>query len=170
MTDKLIVYLQQSAATREARIFGTVTVPLYFLANRLDRNHDALVFAAAGFAATLLVSYVLTLFSRLKLERSKASSSSCGVLPKRGAKPNLNLLGIASRETNHYGRSTGLGLELLTTCFFCSSERIVRLGHGQTMTEYTLVLSAVAVYGIYKVLGNKIDKLASGVDSELTNA
>jgi Flp pilus assembly pilin Flp len=40
------------------------------------------------------------------------------------------------------------------------------------MTEYALVLAsvAVAVYGVYKVLGNSIGTLASGVDSTLTNA
>jgi Flp pilus assembly pilin Flp len=40
------------------------------------------------------------------------------------------------------------------------------------MTEYALVLASVAVtvYGVYKVLGNSIGPLASGVDSTLTNA
>jgi Flp pilus assembly pilin Flp len=51
-------------------------------------------------------------------------------------------------------------------------ERLVRLQHGQTMTEYALILAAIAiaVYGTYKVLGNSIGSLASGVDSTLTNA
>jgi len=40
------------------------------------------------------------------------------------------------------------------------------------MTEYALVLAAVAVavYGAYKIMGNSIGSLASGVDSALTNA
>jgi Flp pilus assembly pilin Flp len=40
------------------------------------------------------------------------------------------------------------------------------------MTEYALLLAAVAVavYGAYRVLGNNIGTLASGVDSTLTNA
>jgi Flp pilus assembly pilin Flp len=40
------------------------------------------------------------------------------------------------------------------------------------MTEYTLVLAAVAVavYGAYRALGNNIGSLANGVDSTLTNA
>ena len=43
---------------------------------------------------------------------------------------------------------------------------------AQTMTEYVLVLSAIAVvvYGVYLVLGNNVSTLASGVDSVLTNA
>lgn len=43
---------------------------------------------------------------------------------------------------------------------------------GQTMTEYALILAAiaVAVYGTYAVLGNNIGSLASGVDSALTSA
>jgi len=40
------------------------------------------------------------------------------------------------------------------------------------MTEYALILAAIAVvvYGTYKVLGNNIATLASGVDSALTTA
>ena len=40
------------------------------------------------------------------------------------------------------------------------------------MTEYALILAAVAVvaYGAYKVMGNTIGSLASGIDSSLTNA
>jgi Flp pilus assembly pilin Flp len=43
---------------------------------------------------------------------------------------------------------------------------------GQTMTEYALILAAIAVvvYGVYAVMGNNIATLASGVDSSLTNA
>ena len=43
---------------------------------------------------------------------------------------------------------------------------------AQTMTEYALILAAIAVvvYGTYKALGNNIGSLASGVDSALTNA
>jgi Flp pilus assembly pilin Flp len=40
------------------------------------------------------------------------------------------------------------------------------------MTEYALVLAAVAVavYGVYRALGNNIGSLANGVNSTLTNA
>jgi Flp pilus assembly pilin Flp len=47
-------------------------------------------------------------------------------------------------------------------------------GHirGQTMTEYALILAAIAVvvYGVYAAMGNNIGSLATGVDSSLTNA
>jgi Flp pilus assembly pilin Flp len=51
-------------------------------------------------------------------------------------------------------------------------EFVVRNTRGQTMTEYALILAAIAVvvYGVYRVLGNNIGSLASGVDSTLTNA
>jgi Flp pilus assembly pilin Flp len=51
-------------------------------------------------------------------------------------------------------------------------ESVVRNTRGQTMTEYALILAAIAVvvYGTYRVLGNNIGSLASGVDSTLTNA
>ena len=47
-----------------------------------------------------------------------------------------------------------------------------RSKRGQTMTEYALILAAIAVvvYGTYRALGNNIGSLANGVDSALTNA
>jgi Flp pilus assembly pilin Flp len=56
--------------------------------------------------------------------------------------------------------------------FVCAREFVVSNTRGQTMTEYTLVLAAIAVvvFGVYLVLGNNVSTLASGVDSTLTNA
>jgi Flp pilus assembly pilin Flp len=56
--------------------------------------------------------------------------------------------------------------------FIRARESMVRNARGQTMTEYALILAAIAVvvYGTYKALGNSITSLASGVDSALTNA
>jgi Flp pilus assembly pilin Flp len=63
-------------------------------------------------------------------------------------------------------------MESVTKMFVCAREYVVRNARGQTMTEYTLVLAAVAVavFGIYKALGNNVGSLANGVDSTLTNA
>jgi len=63
-------------------------------------------------------------------------------------------------------------MDFLVQVFVNVRERVVRLHRAQTMTEYALVLAAVAVavYGAYKILGNSIGSLASGVDSTLTNA
>jgi Flp pilus assembly pilin Flp len=63
-------------------------------------------------------------------------------------------------------------VDFLTLVFVNLHERFVRLHRAQTMTEYALILAAVtiAVYGAYRVLGNSIGSLASGVDSTLTNA
>jgi Flp pilus assembly pilin Flp len=63
-------------------------------------------------------------------------------------------------------------MESVTKMFVCARESVVRSARGQTMTEYALILAAIAVvvYGVYKALGNNIATLASGVDSALTNA
>jgi Flp pilus assembly pilin Flp len=56
--------------------------------------------------------------------------------------------------------------------FIRARENVLRRSRGQTMTEYALILAAIAVvvYGVYAVMGNNIGTLASGVDSALTNA
>jgi Flp pilus assembly pilin Flp len=63
-------------------------------------------------------------------------------------------------------------MDLFTKAFLKVRERFVRFHRGQTMTEYALILAAIAVvvYGTYKALGNNIGSLANGVDSALTNA
>ena len=63
-------------------------------------------------------------------------------------------------------------MESATKMFIRAREFVVHRARAQTMTEYTLVLAAVAVavYGAYRALGNNIGSLANGVDSTLTNA
>jgi Flp pilus assembly pilin Flp len=63
-------------------------------------------------------------------------------------------------------------MEAVTKTFIGVRESMVRNTRGQTMTEYALILAAIAVvvYGVYAVMGNNISTLASGVDSALTNA
>jgi Flp pilus assembly pilin Flp len=63
-------------------------------------------------------------------------------------------------------------MDVFTKAFLKVRERFVRLHRAQTMTEYALILAAIAVvvYGTYRALGNNIGSLASGVDSALTNA
>ena len=63
-------------------------------------------------------------------------------------------------------------MEAVTKMFIRARESVVRNTRGQTMTEYALILAAIAVvvYGVYRVLGNNIGSLASGVGSTLTNA
>ncbi|HLK86931.1 MAG TPA: hypothetical protein VKT27_10535 [Candidatus Binataceae bacterium] len=63
-------------------------------------------------------------------------------------------------------------MDLFTKAFLKVRERFVRVHRAQTMTEYALILAAiaVAVYGTYKLLGNSIGSLANGVDSALTSA
>ena len=56
--------------------------------------------------------------------------------------------------------------------FIRPRESVIRELRGQTMTEYALILAAiaVAVYGTYMASGNNIGSLANSVDSALTNA
>jgi Flp pilus assembly pilin Flp len=63
-------------------------------------------------------------------------------------------------------------MESMTKLFVRARESVVRNTRGQTMTEYALILAAIAVvvYGVYAAMGNNIATLASGVDSTLTNA
>lgn len=63
-------------------------------------------------------------------------------------------------------------MERVTKMFIRARESVLRELRGQTMTEYALILAAIAVvvYGTYVVLGNSIGSLASGVDSALTSA
>jgi Flp pilus assembly pilin Flp len=63
-------------------------------------------------------------------------------------------------------------MESVTKMFISARESLVRKTRGQTMTEYALILAAIAVvvYGTYRALGNNIGSLASGVDSALTSA
>ena len=63
-------------------------------------------------------------------------------------------------------------MELVVKLFIRGRESVVRNTRGQTMTEYALILAAIAVvvYGVYAAMGNNIGSLANGVDSALTNA
>jgi Flp pilus assembly pilin Flp len=60
-------------------------------------------------------------------------------------------------------------MSFITKCYVRVRESAPR---GQTMTEYALILAAIAVvvYGVYAAMGNNIGTLASGIDSALTNA
>jgi Flp pilus assembly pilin Flp len=63
-------------------------------------------------------------------------------------------------------------MESITKVFIHARESMFRKPRGQTMTEYALILAAIAVvvYGVYAAMGNNIGSLANGVDSALTNA
>jgi len=56
--------------------------------------------------------------------------------------------------------------------FLRAREFVVRNTLGQTMTEYVMIVAAIAVvvYGTYLALGNNISSFASGADSVLTSA
>lgn len=63
-------------------------------------------------------------------------------------------------------------MELIENIFLRTREILVKNRRAQTMTEYALILAAIAIvaYGAYATLGNNVSSLASGTDSLLTNA
>lgn len=63
-------------------------------------------------------------------------------------------------------------MEFTTKLFVRAREAVVRHVKGQTMTEYALILAAVAivVYAAYQTMGQSIGTLANKIDNDLTNA
>jgi Flp pilus assembly pilin Flp len=63
-------------------------------------------------------------------------------------------------------------MKFLTTVYVRLRELDKRLTNGQTMTEYALILAAVAVvvFVTYEVMGQDITKLVTIIDSDLVNA
>jgi Flp pilus assembly pilin Flp len=63
-------------------------------------------------------------------------------------------------------------MEFLTKTFVKVREFQKRLSKGQTMTEYALILAAVAVvvFVTYEVMGQDIKTLVNSIDTDLTNA
>jgi Flp pilus assembly pilin Flp len=63
-------------------------------------------------------------------------------------------------------------MKFLTTVYVKLREFGKRLTNGQTMTEYALILAAVAVvvFVTYEVMGQDITKLVNIIDSDLVNA
>ena len=63
-------------------------------------------------------------------------------------------------------------MKFLTTVYVRLRELDKRLTNGQTMTEYALILAAVAVvvFVTYQVMGQDITKLVNIIDSDLVNA
>jgi Flp pilus assembly pilin Flp len=63
-------------------------------------------------------------------------------------------------------------MEFLTRTYVKVREFQKRLGKGQTMTEYALILAAVAVvvFVTYEVMGQKINILVNFIDSDLAAA
>ena len=63
-------------------------------------------------------------------------------------------------------------MEILTKTYVKVREFQKRLSKGQTMTEYALILAAVAVvvFVTYEVMGQKINVLVNFIDSDLSSA
>jgi Flp pilus assembly pilin Flp len=63
-------------------------------------------------------------------------------------------------------------MEVVQKLVIRAREALLRDRNAQTMTEYVMILAAiaVAVFGTYLVLGNSVSSFAEGADSVLTNA
>ena len=61
-------------------------------------------------------------------------------------------------------------MSVLTSLYLKHRERFSRMAKGQTMTEYALILAAVAivVFITYEVMGQDITVLVNKIDSALT--
>jgi Flp pilus assembly pilin Flp len=61
-------------------------------------------------------------------------------------------------------------METLRRMYLKARELGKLLGKGQTMTEYALILAAVAIVAFisYEVMGQDISKLVNNIDSALT--
>jgi Flp pilus assembly pilin Flp len=63
-------------------------------------------------------------------------------------------------------------MEIVSRMYVKAREMGKRLSKGQTMTEYALILAAVAivVFVTYEVMGQDIGSLVSKIDSSLTSS
>jgi Flp pilus assembly pilin Flp len=63
-------------------------------------------------------------------------------------------------------------MEFLTKWYVRARELQKRLSKGQTMTEYALILAAVAVvvFVTYEIMGQDVTSLVDKIDTDLTNA
>jgi len=63
-------------------------------------------------------------------------------------------------------------MEILTKAYVKVREFHKKLTKGQTMTEYALILAAVAVvvFVTYEVMGQDIKALVNVIDTDLSNA
>lgn len=61
-------------------------------------------------------------------------------------------------------------MKSMTKLFIRARESVVRNTRGQTMTEYALILGAIAivVFVTYELMGQDINKLVNNVDNLLT--
>jgi len=63
-------------------------------------------------------------------------------------------------------------MEGITSLFVRVRESIKRYGRGQTMTEYALIMAAIAVvvFVTYQKMGQNIGSLVNKVNTDLTSA
>ena len=63
-------------------------------------------------------------------------------------------------------------MEMVTRMFIKAREWQKGLTKGQTMTEYALILAAVAVvvFLTYELMGQDIESMVSKIDTDLTSA
>jgi Flp pilus assembly pilin Flp len=84
------------------------------------------------------------------------------------------LVNVSNRLRPEKGEKTSM--ELCTKMYVNASERmrksIRKNAEGQTMTEYALILAAVAIvaYVTYQVMGQDIGSMVNKIDSALSTA
>jgi Flp pilus assembly pilin Flp len=63
-------------------------------------------------------------------------------------------------------------MSVFATVYLKLRERVALLSRGQTMTEYALIMAAVAVvvFVIYQTMGTDIGTMVNGINTDLTTA
>jgi Flp pilus assembly pilin Flp len=63
-------------------------------------------------------------------------------------------------------------MSVFTTVYSMLRQRAGRRSRGQTMTEYALIMAAVAVvvFVIYQTMGTDIGTMVNGINTDLTTA
>ena len=90
-----------------------------------------------------------------------------GLVSRAAIEPMLEHSSSDKKESKEESR-----MEFLNRWYLKARERVARFQRGQDMTEYALIVAAIAivVFAAYEIMGQSISTLASGVDSTLSNA
>ncbi len=90
-----------------------------------------------------------------------------GLISRAAIEPKLEESGSDKMENKEERK-----MDLFSRLYVKARERLARFHRAQTMTEYALILAAIAIvaWAAYSALGHSISSLASGVDSTLQGA
>jgi Flp pilus assembly pilin Flp len=117
---------------------------------------------------TIILADVLLIFIFASLKHANGRGMKPAQLRSYRGRRNST----AHPSTAAKGKQGGLEMEKMTRMYLKASELGKRLSKGQTMTEYALILAAVAivVFITYEVMGQDISTLVGRIDTALTTS